>query len=308
MQTKEGSNRRRLQVLGMGASLATVLAFPGVSAATNGGHSGPTGVQDVKVFRVGGHVKVDVVVSHPDAKARKPARKARNRGTARITLRAPDGGVLAAHTARAALPMSVPRAREVLQTYRFALDDAAGARLAASDTVTVEVVAESRLDPGGSEAAATDRDSSTSDVPVEDLATEPALSHYLDIRFATGAGCNVDNDDCGTYFDFRSLPGPFHDETGRVRIRPAGGRTTVWFGTSSSQFLEGSVSSMASDRYEITNGVVVPWGIGKITSAARDAGTPGKVGGPLSLDVEREFLGKHDWHVWGYVSIAVSGD
>jgi hypothetical protein len=276
------------------------------AATAAGPQSSHTQVRAVKVFRVGGHVKVDVVVAHPDAKAALP-RKASNTGTARITLRAADGAVLAAHDARAALPVSVTRARQVLQTYRFALDPAAGAQVASAGTVNVTVVAESRLDPDGAGPAdpATDRVTDTADVSVEDVDAEPPLSHYLDIRFGTSPFCDIDNDDCGVYFDFRSLPGPFHDETGRVKIKPTGGRTTIWFGRDT-QFLDGFVSSMASDRYEITNGIVIPWGIGKITSAPRDAGTPGKPGGPLALDVEREVPGRHDWHVWGYVNIAVA--
>jgi len=277
------------------------------AAMAAGPQSGHTQVRTVKVFHVGGHVKVDVVVAHPDAKARVPSRKARNTGTARITLRSADGTVLATHSARAALPVSVPRAREVVQTYRFSLSADTGAQVASAGTVNVAVVAESRLDPDGSGPAdpATDRDTDTADVAVEDVDAEPPLSHYVDIRFGTGAACDIYNDDCGAYFNFRSLPGPFHDETGRVKIKPTGGRTTIWFGRDT-QFLDGFVSSMASDRFEITNGIVVPWGIGKITSAPRDAGTPGKTGGPLALDVERELLGSHDWHVWGYVNIAVS--
>jgi hypothetical protein len=278
------------------------------AAATAGGpQSSDTQVRAVKVFQVGGHVKVDVIVAHPDAKAHALPRKARNTGTARITLRAADGAVLATHSARAALPVSVPRARQVLQTYRFALEPAVGAQIASAGTVNVSVVAESSLDPDGSgpAAPATDRDTATADVAIEDVDAEAPLSHYVDIGFGTGRSCDIDSDDCGAYFDFRSLPGPFHDETGDVRIKPSGGRTTIWFGRST-QFLEGFVSSMASDRFEITNGIVIPWGIGKITSAPRDAGTPGKPGGPLALDVEREWTGRHDWHVWGYVNIAVS--
>jgi hypothetical protein len=287
-------------------SVLGALIVPAAATAA-GPQSSHTQVRAVKVFQVDGHIKVDVVVAHPDAKAAKPSRKARNTGTARITLRAADGAVLASHAARAALPVSVPRAREVVQTYRFALDPAAGAQVATAGRVNVDVVAESRLDPDGAGPAdpATDRDTDTADVAVEDLSTEPPLSHYVDIRFGTGVPCDIDDDDCGVYFDYRSLPGPFHDETGQVRIKPTGGRTTIWFGRDT-QFLDGFVSSMASDRFEITNGIVIPWGIGKITSPPRDAGTPGKLGGPLALDVEREFPGRHDWHVWGYVNIAVS--
>jgi hypothetical protein len=295
----------------MRRTLLTVSALGALivpAAATAAGpQSSHTQVRAVKVFQVAGHVNVDVVVAHPDAKASVRSRRARNTGTARITLRSTDGTVLAAHAARAALPVDVPRARQVVQTYRFALSADAGAQIASAGKVNVAVVAESRLDPDGSGPAdpATDRDTDTADVAVEDLDAVPPLSHYVDIRFGTGVSCDIEDDDCGAYFDFRSLPGPFHDETGRVRIKPTGGRTTIWFGRDT-QFLDGFVSSMASDRFEITNGIVIPWGIGKITSAPRDAGSPGTQGGPLALDVEREFPGRHDWHVWGYVNIAVS--
>jgi hypothetical protein len=233
------------------------------AATAAGPQSSHTQVRAVNVFQVDGHVKVDVVVAHPDAKGRGLTRHARNTGTARITLRTADGAVLASHSARAALPVSVPRAREVVQTYRFALDPAAGAHVASAGRVNVSVVAESRLDPDGAGPAdpSTDRDTSTADVAVEDVDAEAPLSHYVDIGFGTGRSCDIDNDACGAYFDFRSLPGPFHDETGDVRIKPSGGRTTIWFGRST-QFLEGFVSSMASDRFEITNGFVVPWGFG----------------------------------------------
>jgi hypothetical protein len=178
-------------------------------------------VRAVKVFQAAGEVQVDVVVAHPDAKAGARTHEAVNTGTARITLRADDGTVLATHAARAPLPVRVPQARQVMQTYRFALDPTAGAQVASAGRANVAVVAESRLDPDGPGPAdpATDRDTDTADVAVENVDGVPPSSHYLDIYFATSHYCEIENGYCTAHFDSRSLPGPFRNETGPLRTQ-----------------------------------------------------------------------------------------
>ena len=306
MHTKDGAVRRRLGVVGAAIALAATLMVPGVASAA-GGQAGSTQVMQVRVYKVGEQTKVDVTVSHPDGKARKPSRRARNTGTAKITLRGADGTVLTTDSARAALPVQVPNARAVQQTYRFVVADAAAASVAAATTVRVETVAESRLDADGSGpgAADVDTDSDTSDVTVESLDADPVKWQYHDIVFSTGPFCDIDGDDCQDSY-VRSHPGsaPFQGTGGRVKITPTGGQTVIHFSENVlDSWLEGKVPSMASNRFEITDGNVPSWGKGKVTSAPQGAGTPGQVGGPLNLDVHSATLG-HEWHIWGYVTTA----
>ncbi|MCW3007038.1 MAG: hypothetical protein JWP17_1664 [Solirubrobacterales bacterium] len=292
--------------IGIVAALAAMSVLPAAANAA-GAQSSSTQVKQVRVFKVADHVKVDVTVLHPDGKAHKPSRKARNTGTARITLRAADGAVLATDSARAALPVDVPGARSVQQTYRFALDGAAEQSVAAVATVRVEAVADSRLDLDGSggDPADTDSDTDASDVPVEDLDAAPIAWQYHDILFSTGPFCSVDQDDCQDSYD-RNHPGssPFAGTGGRIVITPTGGQTTIRFSENVlDSWVQGKVPSLASNRFEITDGTVPSWGKGRVTSAAQAAGDPGKVGGPLNLDVSSIALG-HRWHVWGYVTTA----
>lgn len=305
MHTKDGALPRRLGVVGAAAALAATPTVPGVANAA-GGQAGSTQVKQVRVYKVGEQVKVDVTVSHPDGKARKPSRRARNTGTAKITLRGAGGAVLTTDSAKASLPLQVPDARAVQQTYRFVVEGPAS--VAATATVRVETVAESRLDADGNGGAAdadVDTDSDTSDVAVESLDTDPIRWQYHDIVFSTGPFCDIDHDDCQAGY-VRSHPGaaPFQGTGGRVRITPTGGQTVIRFSENVlDSWLEGKVPSMASNRFEITGGNVPSWGKGTVTSAPQGAGSPGQVGGPLNLDVHSATLG-HEWHTWGYVTTA----
>ncbi len=296
--------RRTIGALGLMAATGLGL-LGGTAQAARSVPAGQTKVQSVQVFKVGDRVKVDVAVSHPDARARKVSRKARNRGTARITLRNAEGAVLATHSARAGLPVVVPRAHEVIQTYRFVLDDPVAAAVAGAGTVQVQTEVESRLDVDGSGGAdpATGTDSDTSEVTVDVLEADPVQWQYHEFWFDTGASCDVDHDDCGVFFEVRGDTA-FRNTSGRVNITPAAGRTNIRIDGQNDRFLQGFVSSLASERLEITTGSVVPWGLGRVYSAPRADGTAGKVGGPLYLDVEREWTGRHEWHLFGYVAIA----
>jgi hypothetical protein len=130
-----------------------------------------------------------VTVSHPNAKARKVARRARNTGRAAITLRATAGTILATDAATAPLPLQVPRARAVQQTYRFALAAGAATAVAAAPSVRVETVAQTRLDADGpgADPPVVDTDSDASDVPVESLDADPVQWQYHDNRVHHGA-------------------------------------------------------------------------------------------------------------------------
>jgi len=304
MKTTDGSVRRCLGLAGAAVALAGTLIVPAAASAARG-QSGPTQVKQVRVYRVGSDVKVDVTVSHPDAKARKVARRARNTGRAAITLRAADGTTLATDAATASLPLQVPRARAVQQTYRFALAPGAATVVASAPSVRVETVAQTRLDadgPGGNPPVV-DTDTDTSDVPVESLDADPVQWQYHDIVFTTGPFCSIDNDDCqNSYQRFHPGAAPFQSTGGRVTISPTSGQTVIHFSENVlDSWLEGKVSSLASNRFEITSGSVPAWGKGNVTSAPQGAGTPGLVGGPLALDVESATLG-HQWHIWGYVT------
>lgn len=293
------------QWVGVAVALVAPLAIAGVAQAA-GTQASTTRVQKVTLFKVGDRVNADVVVAHPDATAAKPSRKARNRGTVEVTLSSADGAVLARDRASASLPVAVPGARAVVQTYRFTLSDAAAQRVTEAGTVQVQTVAQSRLDLDGNgpDPATTDRGTDTADVAVQVLDADPPTPQYHELFFGTGVACDINGDDCGTYFDNRSDPA-FHNESGRVKIENrAGGGKTITIRGVGDRFLQGWVSGLNSERLEITTGTVVPWGIGRVVSAGRTDGTAGKVGGPMYLDVEAFGpFGSHDWHVYGYVMV-----
>ena len=294
------------QWVGVTVALLALLATAGVTQAA-GTQAGATRVQKVTLYKIGDRVTADVVVAHPDVRAAKPSRRARNRGTVAVTLRSADGAVLTRDRASASLPVAVPRARSVVQTYRFTLPAAAADRVTEAGSVQVQTIAESRLDVdgGGPDTATTDRDTDTADVAVQVLDADPPKPQYHELWFATGVACDIEGDDCGTYFDNRSDPA-FHNESGRVKIenRAGGGKTITVRGVGD-RFLQGWVSGLNSERFEITTGTVVPWGIGRVSSAGRADGTAGKVGGPLFLDIEKSGpFGAHDWHAYGYVMVS----
>jgi hypothetical protein len=275
--------------------LCAVSFAPGAASAAT---ASATRVKSVEVFTVHGRTSADVTVVYPDAGARKVSRRAVNRGTVRVVVRSADGRVLARRSSSARLPVDVPRATWVQQTYRFALPTT----VAAATDPTVDVVAGSQLDPDGPGPKASwhDTDSDRSQPDVDSLDEAPVVYQYH--RVSVSARCLLTIADlCGVRFPTRgdpSVDAPFlqppNDSNlgGRMEVDPPDRRPrplvriteTV---TPDHSYVEGYVAGkdpMAGwVRFVVTDASVPTWGPGKGTTGDEPRAFPGDPGAPLRL-------------------------
>jgi hypothetical protein len=295
---------RRIGTIGMVAALAALASASTAGAASP--QSTATQVRSVKVFQVKGRVKVDVVVSQPDARAAKPSKRATNDGVVLMAVHGADGEILATRTAHAALPVSVPSGSAVLQSYRFSLSDAEGARVAAAGDVKVSVLADTRLDDNGAAdggmTSSTDVD--TIDASVQTLAADPTQWQFFWVSFTTGPFCDLDGDNCSASWS-RLGTRPFQGG-GRMDIRYASGGYLKHIKiTDGDSYVQGSTdSSLSKAEFPITGGKVASWNATNVFSGGFGDGKAGEPGGPLYLDIEGSV--SHDFLIHGY--LACSGD
>jgi lysophospholipase L1-like esterase len=157
-----GHDRRVTGRARLGLAVGVLLALaaaPSATAAT-GLLAGAPAVGGVAVQAPGtgalaGRVVLDVAVAHPEVAARAAGRvhlaRATHHGLVRLRLRAADGTALASAGSREPLLLRAP-GRRVRYAHRVALGAAASAAVraaAARGAVRLQVVAQSRLVPGG---------------------------------------------------------------------------------------------------------------------------------------------------------------
>jgi hypothetical protein len=179
--------RRRISGLPVVLALGALLLVPGAARAV-----ASTQVKSVRVSTVDGRTTADVTVVYPDAAARRVARGAINRGIVRVVVKNGAGRVLARRAGSAELPVDVPRASSVQQTYRFALP----ATVAKAEDITVHVAADGHLDPDGPgpEPSQTDRDHDQVKPTVQHPPSLGPKYQYHEVHFFTGGLCDYANE------------------------------------------------------------------------------------------------------------------